>query len=63
MEVWESPQPQVGVLQEPTLPWQSKAVIRILMLVAQMLCLDPEWKQEVKHLANHLAIAGKYGVS
>lgn len=35
-----------------------KIVIRILLLVAKMIA-DPEWKQEIQSLANHISTFAK----
>ena len=35
--------------------WKKKTVIRILLLVAQMLA-DGDWREEIEHLANHIAM-------
>lgn len=46
---------------EPQLSWTSKVVIRMLLLVAEFMCLDPEWRKEVRHLANHIAMGPPSG--
>ena len=46
--------PYDPVMQEPRLPWESRTVIRILLEVAAMLCLDKEWRDQVGRLANHI---------
>lgn len=35
--------------------WREKTVIRILMVVAELLC-TPEWHERVKSLAVHLSV-------
>lgn len=36
--------------------WREKTVVKILLLVARMLCEDPAIEAEVKHLANHISV-------
>ena len=35
--------------------WQTKTVVRILMMVAMMLADDEALKRELKHLATHIS--------
>lgn len=38
--------------------WKQKTVIRILLIVASMLC-DPEWKAEIEKLSTHIGVNAK----
>ncbi len=41
------------------LTWKEKTVIRILLLIANMLCEQDAIKLEIRSLANHISVRAK----
>jgi hypothetical protein len=34
--------------------WREKTIVRILLLVARLICDDPRLSEDIRHLANHI---------